>query len=156
MALLAAAGCTGTEGQTGSGDSSGPSTGMPSASASPDLDASLVEQARAELLGITDLARRTGAAHPGLGAIMESLVAMHEAHDLVLAESAPDAVAAPSGEVPERRSLAVSVVRRHEVTLQRQLAEWAGDADSGPLARLFASMSAATAQHLTLLSRVGR
>ena len=80
---------------------------------------------------------------------MRALAARHAAH-----------VEALDGEPFAGRSPAVSVggpaealrrVRAAEQQAQRRLADWSVAAESGALARLLASMSAAVAQHLVAL-----
>ncbi len=113
-------------------------------------DLMLVDEARVELLDVLALLRRTSDRHPELASSLTSLVTLHEAHESLLAESARGAAApaAPADPLPQRPALALEVVRRREAALQSEFAVLAGRADSGPLARLLASMSAATAQHL--------
>ena len=77
---------------------------------------------------------------------MTSLEDLHVAHRAVLTEDpvSPATRPAPSGSVAKVERL----VRRREGSAQRQLADWSIAAESGALARLLASMSAAIAQQL--------
>ncbi|CUR59692.1 hypothetical protein NOCA2670001 [metagenome] len=68
----------------------------------------------------------------------------------MLADSSPDSVAAPGPVVPDARARALQVVRRTESRLPGELATLAQQAASGDLARILASMSAATAQQLSV------
>jgi hypothetical protein len=94
-----------------------------------DTDASLVDEVVAEITATAALSGRVPA-----------LTAMHTAHLTALEAAPPTPGAAP------RRQL-----RRAERDLQAFLADAAGRAESGPLARLLASMSASVAQHVAVL-----
>ncbi len=147
--LWGAGACTGG---TRSGSTSGPSaTGAAStgATAAPDPDERIVEEARAQLLRAIDLIRRTTSTHPGLSSTLTPLLDLHVAHDAVLVDSSPDSVAAPGPVVPDSRVVALRVVRRTESSLPAEFATLARRSTSGALARILASMSAATAQLLS-------
>jgi hypothetical protein len=121
VALAALAGCD---------DGSEPP--VPPPSPSPDADEALVDEVVAAITAVW----RVAAARPGLAAV-------HEAH-----------VGALGGEItvaPARRRPDVTVLRRREEALQTRLVDAAMAAESGGLARLLASMSAAVAQQLVVL-----
>lgn len=101
------------------------------ATPTPDPDVALVEGVLDELGRALRLASAAG---------MTDLVTLHRAHITALDGTPP----APG---PVRRVDAVAV-RRREHLLQAHLVEAAVAAESGPLARLLASMSAAVAQRL--------
>ncbi|QIG42424.1 hypothetical protein G5V58_06245 [Nocardioides anomalus] len=116
------------------------SSSEPAASA----DETLVDEVLAQLggaIGVLAGARRT----PALRAAVTPVLKAHRAHVAAL-EAEPDATATAAG--------GLRVVRQSERALQAFLADAAGRAESGALARLLASMSASTAQHLTSLEAV--
>lgn len=112
------------------GDKTDP-TGAPSATSAPDPDVALVDAV------LVDLARAESVA---LGAGMADLVALHRAH--IEALDGPEEVATGTGVATKE------AVRRSEQRLQKQLVQASVAAESGALARLFASMSAAVSQRL--------
>ena len=100
----------------------------------PDPDQALVDRVVGE---------QTAAWRLAAGARLTGLAAMHRAH-----------VEALDGEVtgrPLRRQVTVEEVRRREQRLHATLVEAALAADSGQLARLLASMSAAVSQRVVVL-----
>ena len=119
--LVAVAGCD---------DGSG--TPVPPPSPSPDADETLVDDVLAEITAVW----RLTASRPELAAV-------HEAHIAVL-EGEIDAAAV-------RRRVDVAVLRSREKDLQGALVSASLAADSGELARLLASMSAAVSQQLVAL-----
>lgn len=96
----------------------------------PDPDEALVQEA---VDRITATAARSGR--------VPALTRMHAAHLAALDAEAPPAAAAPRAQL-----------RRAERDLQTYLADAALRAESGPLARLLASMSASVSQHLAALT----
>jgi hypothetical protein len=123
-------------------DEPAPSPGAGPQDADPDqalLDLVTVEVG--EMLGLVTAARR----RRSLAAPLADFATMHAAHLEVLGPPGGQTdrvrLAGSSGEVLAR-------VLRRERESQRKLAGWSVDADSGQLARLLASMSAATAQRL--------
>lgn len=120
--LVAVAGCD---------DGTGRRAAAPAATPTPDPDVALVDGVLDELGRALRLASAAG---------MTGLVTLHRAHIMALDGTPP----APG---PVRRVDAVAV-RRRERLLQAHLVEAAVAAESGPLARLLASMSAAVAQRL--------
>jgi hypothetical protein len=119
--LVAVAGCD---------DGSG--APVPPPSPSPDADEALVDEVLAEITA----AWRLTASRPGLAAV-------HEAH-----------IAALEGEIDRaavRRRVDAATLRSREKQLQAALVSSAMAAESGELARLLASMSAAVSQQLVVL-----
>jgi hypothetical protein len=120
------------------GDSEPRSAPTPAA----DPDSELVERVLADLRGALRLA---------VAASLHDLAELHRAHITAL-----DGDLAPAG--PGRRlagrARALAEVRARETRLHRQLVEAAVAADSGRLARLLASMSAAVSQRLATLPGV--
>jgi hypothetical protein len=96
----------------------------------PDPDVALVDRVLVELANAERLAEAAG---------LTELSAMHRAHIEVLGGPEP---------TPAAARMSVPVARRKEQHLQRHLAAAAQEAESGALARVFASMSAAVAQRL--------
>ncbi len=100
---------------------------------------------RTELLGLEALVTAAGATRPRLAADLADLAALHVAHLSALPDG-EESVEDPTvtGTVDQVRAQ----VGRRELQGQRRLAEWSVAAESGALARLLASMSAAIAAHL--------
>lgn len=108
----------------------GSSTPVPPPSPTPDADQALVDEAVA---GITAVWRLTGGRAP--------LAAVHRAH-----------VEALEGELSGTpRRLGTEALRKREEALRVDLVAAAMAAESGELARLLASMSAAVAQQVVVL-----
>jgi hypothetical protein len=131
------------------GVSSTGSTSTTSTSPSPaekTPDEALVDSTIAQLtaaLGVLATARRIRPLRPTLA----PLVRAHRRHVEVL-EGEPQRSAAPK---PADPAAALLAVRRSEKRLQAALADAAGRAESGALAKLLASMSASTTQYLAAL-----
>ena len=120
--VIAASGCD-------DGDRTGPAD-APSSTPTPDPDAALVDAV------LADLGRAEALA---LGAGYADLAGLHRAHI--------EALDGPEPSTPAGRASRESV-RRAEQRLQRQLVQASVAADSGALAQLLASMSAAVSQRL--------
>ena len=147
-ALLLAGGCT-------FDDDGGPEA-LPSESpgvSDADFDLGLLDEARARLAAMLELVRRASRKHPGLAPALTVLADLHQAHDDLIADSAPaPASSTPTPiRIPAGRGKALDLVRTRELSLQDEFADLARRARSGPLARLMASMSAAIAQHVARL-----
>ena len=110
-----------------------------------DPDRGVVDEA--VLLAATALAsaRATGRRHPSLAGRVQPLVALHRAHLAALPE--PSAAAVPA-EPGGRPAAALARLTDLEGDTWRRLADLAVAAESGPLARLLASMAAGIAAHL--------
>lgn len=128
-ALMAGCDTSTSPSPTGGG---GPATG-----AAEDPDTALVDEAAARTRHV--LALLVALPHRDRAAVA-GLPELHRAH-----LGALDAPLPPAGH-PARPTLAQ--VRGAEAALQRRLAHLAAGAESGPLARLLASMSAGIAAHL--------
>ena len=135
--LLAVAGCDGDDEQPAGGRT-------PAAHADPDRE--LVDSVLADLAAVTGLVSRVGSRFATLADEMSDLRRMHNAH--IRALDGSPAKGRPAGRVPATASAARTLVRRRELSLQRRLVEAAVSAESGTLARLLASMSAAVSQRL--------
>ena len=130
-----------------------PSTDPPRAAREPDSDADLV----AEIVGLISarsaqiLAVRRR--HRGLRRELAPLTRMHRAHLAALdapGSPAPAKTAATARRVADRRRVVAA-----EQRLQQRLGRAVESAESGRLAKLFASMSASVAQHLAALGGEG-
>ena len=118
-----------------------------------DPDAGLVEEVIDDVVATQLLVEALRRRHDTLRRPLGELVRVHDAHLEVLGSSAP------SGRRPAQTSSAgeaLAVLRARELRHQRLLANRAGAAESGRLARLLASMSAAVAQQLAVLPEVDR
>jgi len=109
-----------------------------------DPDGALVDRAAAELDELVALVAAAGATRP-LRRVLAPFEALHRAHRAVLPAGSPsDAPPRVTGTADEDFRL---VLRREEQARAR-FARWALAAESGPLARLLASMSAGIAAHV--------
>ncbi|MGB0101640.1 MAG: hypothetical protein WBP61_15285 [Nocardioides sp.] len=132
--LAAVAACDAGSGDDSDVDTRPPSDSSRDASATPDTDAVLVDTTIAASTAAWRIAEASGRA---------DLAAVHLAH-----------VEALGGEIdvrPARRTVDRSTLVRREEQLQTQLVDASMAADSGELARLLASMSAAIAQQVVVL-----
>jgi len=125
----------------------GPGVSTATGAGSTDPDRAALDRATA--LTVTMLAEAQGAgprADPG-GRLAE----LHRAH-LAALQTADQAASEEPSPLPHTAGRSTPArLRRHEVRTQRELARLAEQASSGPLARLFASMSAGVAAHLAAL-----
>jgi hypothetical protein len=113
----------------------------------PTADEVLVDEVLAALAAAVEVltrARTVRTLHQPLG----SLARAHRAHVDVLGGEPPAPATAPGA---SDASVALREVRRSEQRLQTRLADAAGRAESGALARLLASVSASVSQHLAAL-----
>jgi hypothetical protein len=140
--VVALTGCDLTE--------SGREPGGPAGAPRPDPDQELAEQAAAEVAGTLALAAAGAARSRRLARLLRGVLTTHEAH-LAALEAPGEDVPAPA--LPGSSTQVVEQVLRRERLSQRRLAEWSVAADSGQLARLLASMSAAVAQQLVALEQ---
>jgi hypothetical protein len=136
----------------------GPGSDDPASSPLPrdsdDPDAELVEAVLDDIVATSLLVDSLRRRHDSLRGPLTPLVRVHAAHLEVLGGESPD----PSGRTPAARrnaSAALALLEKRELRHQRLLADRALAAQSGRLARLLASMSAAIAQQLAVLPRGG-
>lgn len=137
-------------------DPDAPSTGAPDdtgGQAPEDPDLALVDSVRAALAEASALVAAAVAARPTLGPELAGLRRLHRRH---LAALPGDAAEQPRPSVAGDAARVRSRVRSREEQLQARLADAAVASESGPLAALFASMSAAVAQQLAVPSPAGR
>lgn len=115
-----------------------------------DPDIALAVEAVAALGVAQRLVEATGRRHPKLAAELQGLLALHRAHHAALVEAVPDDVDLTAGTQPAQVAPRPDVARQRVVaaedTLRNQLRGFALRAQSGPFARLLASMTAAVAQ----------
>jgi hypothetical protein len=118
-----------------------------------DPDVALVDEVVAELDTLIAFTEAAALDRPGIGAWPAAFARLHRAHRDVLTDDELDTTS------PRIRGTAPAVLRQvanRERAAQRRLADWAVAAESGPLARLLASMSAAVAQQLAAPVKAGR
>ena len=140
--LVVVAGCD--DGGDGSGDRP---ANAPTPAQDPDGD--LVDSVLTALTDTLEIVGHVGDRFPGLAAPMAPLRALHTAHIEAL-DGTPPTTFAGSGVIANPEA-ALTLVRRREKRLRSDLVESAVVAESGTLARVLASMSAAVAQHLVTL-----
>lgn len=109
-----------------------------------DPDEALVDEVRADLAGASALVTSALGARPRLRSELAPFGALHARHLRALDGDRPRGRTPVPGDAAAVRT----GVRAREVRLQASLASAALAAQSGPLAALFASMSAAVAQQL--------
>lgn len=131
-------------------DDPSPSDGDPSASEpAQDADAALVDQVLAELEDVIEVVAVERSNHPGLHPALTSLVDLHSAH--LKALGGETVTAWTDKHHTQGPAAALRLIRAREMVTQRRLADWSIGSQSGALARLLASMSAAVAQQLIVL-----
>lgn len=151
-----ASGCEGSDrpatGPPGGGPG-GPPAGSAEASASTPspsgtADEALVAAVLAELDTVSELVSDALRGSPRLRGDLRPLLALHRDHARVLG-----ATSRPSGATTHgSRPADLDAVRRREAVLHRRLVDFSLKADSGALARVLASMSAAVSQRLVVLA----
>ena len=145
---LSVAGCDADD--PGSAPSPTPEDTTPT-SEDPDLE--LVDEVVAELDALIAFTEAAAVARPAIGPLPSAFARLHRAHRDVLSDDESDATP------PAIRGTASAVLRQvtsRERDAQQRLADWAVAAESGPLARLLASMSAAVAQRLAAPAKGAR
>ena len=149
-ATLLAAGCD-TGDDLGEPDATTSPSATPSVAEEPEQspDEALVDDVLARLgaaVAVLQAARRFKQLRPTVAPLLHA----HRSHVEVLEGDAP-------ASRPADPSAAAEAVRSSETQLQASLVDAAGRAESGALAKLLASMSASTTQHLAVLPKpVGR
>lgn len=117
----------------------------PAPSAAEDPDEELVADVRRRIAGTAAVVTGAARGRPALARELRDLARLHRRHlDALPGDTASSRRVPVSGADAARRRR----VRNAETRLQRQLADAAVEARSGPLAALLASMSAAVAQQL--------
>lgn len=147
-ATVLAAGCD-TGDDLGENDATASPSSSPSAAQEPEQtpDEALVDEVLAGLgaaVAVLQAARRFKQLRPNVAPLLHA----HRSHAEVLEGELGDEPPAPRAADP---SAATEAVRSSETQLQASLVDAAGRAESGALAKLLASMSASTTQHLATL-----
>ncbi|WP_340539355.1 hypothetical protein [Nocardioides sp. GXZ039] len=127
---------------TPSESAAGPATTEPQPA---DPDAEVASQAAVELLTAQQVAKETAKAYPALADRLDPIARLHRAQAGELGGGQVTTVVVI--EQGEPRAKVLRRIERSEQALQEHLVAAALAADSGALARLLASMAAATAQH---------
>ena len=135
-----------------------PLTAAPASTAPPGPDVLLVAEALDEERAVLALLTAVGARHRGLRGTVAAADEIHQAHLRLLSRAVPpgastgptgptgDASAGQTVRSPRHRSAAVAALAGAEGDLARAGRGRAGRAESGALARVLASMSAASVQ----------
>jgi hypothetical protein len=127
------------------GDDAPTSAGVTGAPA--DADQALVDEVVAELLRLSSLLGAAQRRFPRIRSRTAPFLAVHAAH----LDALGGGVAEPPAAIGRTTAdVALQEIRTQEARLQRRLADWSVAAESGTLARLLASMSAALAQQLAV------
>lgn len=145
--LVALAGCDAVDGILGGDQDPGGSGPVTPTAPAVDADSALVTEVAGAIAAVGALATATGAAVPALARIGTHLARIHEAHVDRLGGAEP--VEPPA--VPAARATALQRLMLAEARLQDRLVEAAGQAGSGGLAQVLASMAAALAQQRAAL-----
>jgi hypothetical protein len=114
-----------------------------------DADQVLVDDVVTDLVQLDSVVVAAQARFPRLRSPLAPLRTLHAAHLGALDAAVPQPAATS---LPATAPAALREIRRQEARLQRRLADWSVAAESGTLARLLASMSAAVAQQLAASS----
>jgi hypothetical protein len=147
-ATVLAAGCD-TGADLGESDATTSPSTSPSVAQEPEQtpDEALVDDVLEQLgaaVGVLAAARRFIRLRPNVAPLLRA----HRAHAEVLEGELDGVAPAPR---PASLAAATEAIRVSETQLQSSLVDAAGRAESGALAKLLASMSASTTQHLALL-----
>lgn len=113
-----------------------------------DADSDLVAAVLEAVAAAAATATAVGTTVPALAGVATRLARLHEAHATELGGA--DQADAPA--VPKGRAAALRLLARTEAGLQERLVKAAGEAGSGALAQVFASMAAAVAQQRAVLT----
>lgn len=145
---FALSGCDGVDGLLGGDDDPGVSGEVSPTAPAVDDDSALVSEVAAAIAAVAALATATGTTVPALARVGAHLARLHEAHlERLGGAEAPDPPA-----VPATRRAALARLLQAEVRLQDRLVAAAGEAGSGGLAQVLASMAAAVAQQRAVLA----
>lgn len=142
-------------------DDRAPSSGPDAILSDEEFDTDLAGKAARSISTTLAEVRAAAERHVGLAQSLAGLIAMHEAHHALLADSGADSdggdgddtAASPSESVtaPPTSGQALSRLTSSERKLARRLAGWAVAARSGQFARVLASMTASVSQHVAAL-----
>lgn len=113
-----------------------------------DADSDLVATVLDALTAAAALATAVGTTVPALAGVATRVARLHDAHVTELGGSGP----AEAPVVPAGRAAALRRLAEAEARLQDRLVTAAGEAESGALAQVLASMAAAVAQQRAVLA----
>lgn len=138
-------------------DDRAPSSGPDAILSDEEFDTDLAGKAARSISTTLAEVRAAAERHVGLAQSLAGLIATHEAHHALLADSGADSgdnpSASPSESVtaPPVSGQALSRLTSSERKLARRLEGWAVAARSGQFARVLASMAASVSQHVAVL-----
>ncbi|HNA99413.1 MAG TPA: hypothetical protein PLO27_03210 [Marmoricola sp.] len=119
---------------------------------SPDQDEQVARKSQQLIANALGTLTATQAARPGLSAMLEPLALMHRSHLEILDQTVqPPSPSGTNSSIPVDRLEALNRIRSSEINLATELADLAGSAESGDLARVLAAMSAGGLQRLAAL-----
>lgn len=149
LAVLATSGCDAVTSPPPSGTGPGSDVSTTPGDTADDPDEALVADVHSDLARASVLVASAVSARPGLRPELAPFVTLHARHLHALDGDQPrDGRRPVPGDAAEVRA----TVRAHEARLETSLASAALAAQSGPLAALLASMSAAVAQQLAAMT----
>ncbi len=144
---MALVGCDAVDDLLDSDDSPGVSGTVSPTAPAVDADSDLVASVLDAVTAAAALATAVGTTVPALAGVATRVARLHEAHATELG----GAGAADAPAVPEGRAAALRRLTEAEARLQDRLVSAAGEARSGALAQVLASMAAAVAQQRAVL-----
>lgn len=145
---LALVGCDAVDDLLGDEDDPGVSGAVTPTAPAVDADSDLVATVLEAVTATGALATAVGTTVPALASAATRLARLHEAHAVELGGA--DQADAPA--VPAGRAAALRRLEQAETRLQERLVTAAGEAESGALAQVLASMAAAVAQQRAVLA----
>lgn len=144
---LGLVGCDAVDDLLGGDDDPGVSGEVTPTAPAVDGDSALVREIAAAIAAVSALAVATGESVPALARVGTHLARLHDAHlERLGGAETPDPPA-----VPTARRAALARLLQSEARLQDRLVAAAGEAGSGGLAQVLASMAAAVAQQRAVL-----
>lgn len=146
LAVLTTSGCDALTPAPPADTGPGNETSEPTTESSPDPDEALVAEVRDDLTDVSVLVASALKARPGLRTELAPFGTLHARHLRALDSHRPQDRRPVTGGAGAVRT----AVRAREARLEASLAAAALAAESGPLAALLASMSAAVAQQLAV------
>jgi hypothetical protein len=151
LAVLTVTGCDAVTPAPPAESGPGSNRAEPTTDTPADPDEALVAEVRADLARASVLVTSALGARPGLRSELAPFATLHARHLRALDGDRPRG----RTEVPGTAAAVRDDARAREVRLQASLASAALNAQSGPLAALLASMSAAVAQQLAATADAG-
>jgi len=145
---VALVGCDAVDDLLGGDDDPGVSGAVTPTAPAVDADSDLVATVLEAVTATGALATAVGTTVPALAGVATRLARLHEVHATELG----GAEAADAPAVPASRAAALRRLVQAETRLQDRLVTAAGEAESGALAQVLASMAAAVAQQRAVLA----